>query len=434
MGVKRIIMYAIVDCNSFYCACERLFAPALHNRPVVVLSNNDGCIVSRTDEAKALGIGMAGPYYQNKDVILKNNIAVFSSNYHLYGDLSMRVMDTLRSIAGNEQVEVYSVDEAFINLAQVALAQLPALVQELKERTEQWTGIAVSVGVGPTKVLSKVANRLAKKNKQATGCILVLDSDAAVRDALQRTPVADVWGVGRHYAYKLQELYNIQNAWELSRMSEEWARKNLGGVVGVRLIRELRGEPCIELKDPLETKKMIATTRMFGKPVYELTDLKEAVATYTARAAEKLRRQHSAATLLDVFVVCNDSEGRNYEYHPYSRHNHTRLAVPSSSTAELIRHALPLVEQLYVKGPRYLKAGVLLAELVPDASIQGNLFAPAAPQQERRLMEAVDNLNFSMRDDVVKYAASGLRRNWKMRQELRSKRYTTRWNELYEVR
>lgn len=425
-------MYAIVDCNSFYCSCERLFEPSLYNKPVVVLSNNDGCIVSRTDEAKALGIGMAGPYYQNKDVIEQHNVAVFSSNYNLYGDLSMRVMDTLRSVAGDANVEVYSVDEAFVNLSSMSPEQLQNISVELKERTELWTGIKVSVGAAPTKVLSKVANRLAKKNKQATNCIMILDTEEKIQEALQRTPVADVWGVGRRSAYKLKEFYNIQNAWQLSKMNEEWARKNLGGVVGVRLIKELNGTPCIEMKDPLENKQMIATTRMFGKPVYELNDLKEAVATYTSRAAEKLRRQYSAAKLINVFVVTNDQKGHQYEYNPKTKHTYVTLPSATSNTHELIHYAVPLVERLYVSGPKYLKAGVMLGSIVPDNSIQGNLFVEEANQQ-RLLMEAMDNINFSMRDDVVKYAATGLKRNWKMRQELRSKRYTTRWDELYEV-
>lgn len=425
--------YAIVDCNSFYCSCERLFEPSLQNKPVVVLSNNDGCIVSRTDEAKALGIGMAGPYYQNKDVIEQHNVAVFSSNYNLYGDLSMRVMDTLRSIAGGKNVEVYSVDEAFVNLSSLPRNQLENISIQLKERTEQWTGINVSVGVAPTKVLSKVANRLSKKNKQSTNCILILDTEEKIQEALERTPVGDVWGVGGRSAYKLKEFYNIQNAWQLSKMNEEWARKNLGGVVGVRLIKELNGTPCIEMKNPLETKKMIATTRMFGKPVYELHDLKEAVATYTSRAAEKLRRQFSAAKLIHVFVVTNEQKGTQYEYNPGTKHSHITLPSATSNTHELIHYAVPLVEQLYINGPKYLKAGVMLGNIVPDNSIQGNLFAPEENQQ-RLLMETMDNINFSMRDDVVKYAATGLKRNWKMRQELRSGRYTTRWEELFEVR
>ena len=431
--MKQEGMTAIVDCNSFYCACERLFTPSLLNKPIVVLSNNDGCIVSRTDEAKALGIGMAGPYYQNKEVIEKHNVAVFSSNYSLYGDLSMRVMDSLRAIAGRQNVEVYSVDEAFVNLHEVPDQQLNTIIQQLKEQTEQWTGIQVSVGVAPTKVLSKIANRLAKKNKEATKCIVVLDTELKIREALQRTPVSDIWGIGRRYAFTLKEVYNIQTAWELSKLSEEWGRKHLGGVAGVRLLKELKGFRCMELKDPLETKKMIATTRMFGKPVYALSDIKEAVATYTSRAAEKLRRQIGAARMIQVFLVSKDVPRTPNAYNPETRHSYTTPPIATSNTQELLQYALPLAAQLYRKGRHYIKAGVILSQIVPDTSIQGNLFAPLTENRQRLLMQTLDNINCSMRDDAIKYAATGLKRNWKMRQELRSKRYTTRWDELFEI-
>ncbi len=427
-------MKAIVDCNSFYCSCERLFRPDLWDKPVVVLSNNDGCIVSRTDEAKKLGVGMAAPYYQNKELIEKNGMAVFSSNYNLYGDLSMRVMDTLRHLVGDHRVEVYSVDEAFLDLSMISDDQLHTAAREIRETTEQWTGIKVSIGVAPTKVLCKAANRLAKKDKEKTDCVLVLDTVEKITDALQRTSVDDIWGVGSRYTRKLKELFGIENAWQLQHMPEEWARKNLGGVVGVRLIRELRGEPCIEMKDPLENKKMIATTRMFGKPVYDLIPLKEAVATYASRAAEKLRRQYCACSFIDVFVVTNEQQGQQYQYNPQTKHKYITLPKPTSFTSDLINHAVPLVEQLYRPGQKYLKAGVMLGKLVPDESLQGNLFLSSNENQHRILMDTIDNINFSQRDEAVKYVASGLKRNWKMRQELRSGRFTTRWEELYEVR
>jgi len=425
-------MKAIVDCNSFYCSCERLFKPALWHKPVVVLSNNDGCIVSRTDEAKKLGVGMAAPYYQNKKIIEENEVAVFSSNYNLYGDVSMRVMDTLRYLLGEQNVEVYSVDEAFIDLAAVPGPKLHEAAKEIKEAVEQWTGINVSIGVAPTKVLAKVANRLSKKHKQTTGCIMVLNTTDQILQALKRTDVEDVWGVGYRSAKKLKELWSIYDALQLRNMTEEWARVHLGGVVGIRLIKELKGEQSLEMKDPLKQKKMIATTRMFGKPVKELSDIREAVATYTSRAAEKLRRQSCAAKLIDVFVVTNDYDDQ-YQYNPQTKHNCAKLLQPTSHTNELIRNAVPLVEQLYNCGSKYLKAGVVLADLVPDESIQGNIFKSDAVNHQRILMEAMDNINFSMRDDAVKYVASGLKRNWKMRQEMRSGRYTTRWEELFEV-
>ncbi|MFN8289375.1 MAG: Y-family DNA polymerase [Chitinophagaceae bacterium] len=426
-------MKAIVDCNSFYCSCERLFRPELRDKPVVVLSNNDGCIVSRTDEAKKLGVGMAAPFYQNRDVIENNNIAVFSSNYNLYGDLSMRVMDTLRHLVGSHRVEVYSVDEAFLDLGIVPDEQLQSAAEDIKTTVENWTGIEVSVGVAPTKVLSKAANRLSKKNKKQTNSVLVLETQDKIKEALLKTDVSDIWGVGYRYAVKLKEQFNIYNAWQLSRMHTEWARKHLGGVVGVRLIKELNGEPCVEMKDPLETKKMIATTRMFGIPVYDIASLREAVATYTSRAAEKLRRQFSAAGSVNVFVVTNQSEEGRYNYDPKTTGTQILLPKPTSHTNELIRYAVPLVDKLYRQGPKYLKAGVMLGRIVPDMSIQGNLFSNDTQNSQRKLMEMIDNINFSQRNDVLKFAASGTRRNWKMRQEMRSPRYTTRWNELYEV-
>lgn len=425
-------MIAIVDCNSFYCSCERLFRPDLWNKPVVVLSNNDGCIISRTDEAKQMGVGMAAPYYQNREIIARNNVAVFSSNYNLYGDLSMRVMETLRQLVGEQKVEVYSVDEAFLDLNMIPSEKLYTAAVEIKDTVEQWTGIKVSVGVAPSKVLSKVANRLSKKDKAGTKGVLILETEDKVREALRKTKVEDIWGVGRQYALKLRNM-GIEDGWQLRNLPEEWARKNMGGVVGTRLIRELNGFPCIPLKDPLEVKKMIATTRMFGKPVSELKDLKEAVATYVSRAAEKLRRQYCAASLIDVFVVTNGLITQRYDYNPQSRHRYLLLPAATSDTGALIRHALPLVEQLYRPGMKYLKAGVMLGNIVPENAVQGNLFSTEPPARNDALMQAIDNINFSQRNDVLKYAASGTKRNWKMRQELRSKRFTTRWDELYEI-
>lgn len=426
-------MIAIVDCNSFYCSCERLFRPDLWNKPVVVLSNNDGCIISRTDEAKQAGVGMAAPYYQNREIIARNNVAVFSSNYNLYGDLSMRVMETLRQLVGEQKVEVYSVDEAFLDLDMIPAEKLYTAATEIKDTVEQWTGIKVSVGVAPSKVLSKVANRLSKKDKVGTKGVLILETDEKVHEALRKTKVEDIWGVGRQYALKLRNM-GIEDGWQLRNMPEEWARKNMGGVVGTRLIRELNGFPCIPLKDPLEVKKMIATTRMFGKPVTELKDLKEAIATYVSRAAEKLRRQFCAASLIDVFVVTNGLVTQHYDYNPQSRHSYLLLPAATSDTGTLIRHAIPLVEALYRPGMKYLKAGVMLGNIVPENAIQGNLFSNEPPARNEALMQAIDNINFSQRDDVLKYASSGTKRNWKMRQELRSKRFTTRWDELYEIK
>ena len=427
-------MKAIIDCNSFYCSCERLFMPHLDKKPVVVLSNNDGCIISRSDEAKQLGVEMAGPYFKAKPLIEKYDVATFSSNYYLYGDLSWRVMETLRIMLGKDNVEVYSVDEAFLNLDEFAAKDLQQVALNIRETVEQWTGIQVSVGVAPTKVLSKVANHLAKKNKESTNCVVVLDTNEKISKALQDTPIGEVWGVGRQYAQKLIDMNAVFTAFDLSKKTEEWAHKNLGGVIGVRLIKELKGQTANEMKDELVIKKMIATTRMFGSPVKNINDIKEAVATYTAKAAEKLRRQQSAANTVSVFVVPKEQSHNTYFRHGPTVSSYVILPVATSATNELIKPAVKLVDKLYEPGRIYKKAGVMLSGIVPDTTIQGNLFVTENENNNRFLMSMLDNVNFAMRDDMIKFAASGTTRNWKMRQELRSPRYTTRWNELFKVR
>ena len=427
-------MKAIVDCNSFYCSCERLFKPHLDDKPVVVLSNNDGCIISRSDEAKILGVEMAGPYFKAKPLIEKYGVATFSSNYNLYGDLSWRVMETLRVLVGRENVEVYSVDEAFLNLDEFAETDLQKAGLKIRATVEEWTGRKVSFGVAPTNVLSKIANHLNKKNKLATQCVVVLDTKEKIATALQDTPIGEVWGVGRQYAEKMTGMNAIFTAFDLTKKTEEWAHKNLGGVVGIRLLKELKGEPVNEMEKELTVKKMIATTRMFGSAVNNITDIKEAVATYTSRAAEKLRRQRSAANIISVFVVPKEQSHNTYFRHGPTVSSYVTLPVATSSTNELIKPAVKLVDKLYEQGRLYKKAGVMLSGLVPDETIQGNLFIPEKQNGKRLLMDMLDNVNFAMRDDIVKFAATGTTRDWKMRMELRSPRYTTRWEELFEVK
>ena len=375
---------------------------------------------------------MAGPYFMAKPLIEKHNVEVFSSNYNLYGDLSWRVMETLRIMLGKKNVEVYSVDEAFLDLSIFPLEDLPATAKEIRTTVENWTGIKVSVGVAPTKVLAKLANRMAKKNKHLTDCITVLDTDEKISAALHKTPVSDIWGVGYQYANKLKEVWGIYDAWQLRNLSEDFAHTHLGGVVGIRLVRELKGITSEEMEDELVNKKMIATTRMFGNPVGDIASIKEAVATYTSRAAEKLRRQHGAARIINVFVVAK-GENHNVDFRGATHSDHITLPTATSFTNELIKPAVALVDKLYKKGTFYKKAGVMLSGIVPDMSIQGNLFVSENKNCERKLMNMIDNINFSQRDDVLKFAASGTTRDWKMRQELRSPRYTTRWDELYEV-
>ena len=426
-------MRAIVDCNSFYCSCERLFRPDLEQQPVIVLSNNDGCIISRSDEAKTVGVGMAAPFFKNREIIQQYNVATFSSNYNLYGDMSRRVMDTLRAIVGNDNVEVYSVDEAFLKLDAIVTDNWEQVASDIRETVELWTGIKVSVGIAPTKVLSKVANRLAKKNKQQTRCIWVLDTPVKIQQALQKTAVEDVWGIGYQYAEMLKR-FGIHTAFDLSIKNFDWLSKKLGGITGARLLRELRGIESMDMKEELTEKKMIATTRMFGTPVSNVKDIKEAIATYTTRAAEKLRRQHSAASVVSVFIIPKEvSSGSRFRHGP-TISSYTTLPVATSLTHELIKPAVQLAERLFEEGRLYKKAGVTLSGIVPDENIQGNLFAPPAKNRERFLMEMIDNVNFSMRDDVLKFATAGTTKNWKMQQNFHSPKYTSRWEDLCKVK
>ena len=423
-------MKAIVDCNSFYCSCERLFQPRLLHHPVVVLSNNDGCVIARSDEAKKLGIAMGVPFFEVRSLIYQHDIAVFSSNYNLYGDLSWRVMEVLRQFAGQDQVEVYSVDEAFIDFSQIDPEQIERTARELRVRVEQWTGIPVSVGVAPTKTLAKLANRLAKKDKIKSGCVMLLQSDEERIHALKQTRLEDVWGVGRAYARKLNAR-GYTSAWDLANLPDAWVHREMGGVVGLRLVRELRGEPCIELKEELVQKQMIATTRMFGVAVTELKDIREAVASYATRATEKLRRQFSAADTVQVFLICKETE-EDGGWRGAVSSAYTKLSVATGDTLLIIQAAVCLAEQLYRRGLVYKKAGVVLSGIVPADACQGDLFAEA-PTDHRKLMDMIDNINFSQRDELLVFGACGTKRHWQMKQQRRSKRYTTRWEELLRV-
>ncbi len=376
---------------------------------------------------------MAGPYFMAKPLIEKYDVAVFSSNYNLYGDLSWRVMETLRIMLGKQNVEVYSVDEAFLDLSIFPESELQFIAKKIKDMVEQWTGIKVSVGVAPTKVLAKVANRLSKKNPVKYKGVMVLHNKEEIISALKQTQIEEVWGVGRQYAEKLKQHFCIYDALQLSRMSEEFGKMHLGGVTGIRLIKELKGEPAKDMEEELVNKKMIATTRMFGSPVGDIASIKEAIATYTSRAAEKLRRQHSAAKTISVFVVAK-GENHNVDFRGATHGDSVTLPAATSFTNELIKPAVAIVDKLFKKGTQYKKAGVMLSGIVPDNSIQANLFFSETKNCERKLMEMIDNVNFSQRDDVLKFAASGTDRNWKMQQNFISDRHTTRWDELYEVR
>jgi DNA polymerase V len=429
-------MFALVDCNSFYVSCERAFQPALEGRPVVVLSNNDGCIISRSDEAKALGLRMGAPYFQVKPLLQAHDVRVFSSNYALYGDMSGRVMHYLRSVV--PEVEVYSIDEAFLDLHGLAYchSNLKALAQDIREQVQKRTHIPTCIGIAPTKTLAKLANRLAKKLPEANG-VLYLDTAAQQQWALAQTPVEDVWGIGRQHAQKLSGL-GIRTAAQLASYSEAWARKHLGGVVGARLLCELQGFPCHTLYEEDATRrKSIAYTRSFGEPLSKREELQPAVAHFVTRAAEKLRQQGSVANLLTVFI--NKSRfGAAPPPHTFTAV--VPLSLPTSDTMELLRCAQAALQRLWQPGGAYKKAGVLLDGLEPAGHQQLALFT-SSEQTERRaaLMTNLDKINQRLGAGAVRFAAAlppkgGPRVPWAGHCQWQTPAYTTRWEDLLCIR
>ena len=424
-------MLALVDCNNFFVSCQRVFEPHLENRPVVVLSNNDGCIISRSQEAKDLGIKMGEPLFMAKKVIEQENVAVFSSNFMLYGDMSKRVMAVLRQFGAVEQ---YSVDEAFVNLEKVPTAHLQEYGSIIRATIKKYLGLPVCVGIAPTKTLAKVANHLAKKDTNHQG-VMVLDTPLKQEAALLQTPIADIWGIGRKYAVKMHQ-HQLYTAADLVNRSPNWIREHLGGVVGLRLVKELQGHACQELKVAEPEKKSIACTRSFSAYITSQEELGEAVATYMARAAEKLRRQGSAANVVSVFIRTN-----KFSVHAKQHHVATQMVLPVAScdTGELTRYALACLQNIYQPTFLYKKAGVVLYGIVPAGQTQTNIFDTTDRAKSNKLMQALDKLNLKLGKNewgtsMVGYAAAGTEKNWKMNLTRMSDRFTTHWPEILKVR
>ena len=416
--------FALVDCNDFYVSCERVFDPSLRRRPVVVLSNNDGCIISRSAEAKAAGIKMGAPLFESRGLIEAHGIEVFSSNYSLYGDMSRRVMETLLEFT--PEVEVYSIDEAFLTLAVKQPGDLAALGQRMREIIRKWTGIPTCVGIAETKTLAKIAVRLAKKSCKANG-VVNLAGSPYLDVALGRMTVADVWGIGRNLTRRLKSM-GITTALELRAADVRLIRSRFGVTVA-RIVHELRGESCLPLNLCPPPKRSITVSRSFGSAVESLAEIREALAFYVARAAEKLRRGNLAARVLVVFVATN----RFSDSPQYCPTVTVQLPVPTLHTPELMRLAHQAIERVYRPGYQYKKAGVMLLELVPDSPVQSGLFDRLDRDRARRLMHAIDAINTRMGAETIRYAASGLRREqrrWQTRFDKRSPRYTTAWKEL----
>lgn len=415
---------ALVDCNNFYASCERVFQPALRGKPVVVLSNNDGCVIARSNEAKALGIAMGEAWHICRKRVDTQGVIVRSSNYTLYGDMSARVMQVLAGFTPD--LEIYSIDEAFLSLAGFE-RRLLEHASELRRTALQWTGIPVSIGIAPTKTLAKVANRRAKKDPACEGVCLLQD-EAAIDAELAGMELTDLWGVARRLAARLQAL-GINGPLALKRADPKFIRERFS-VVLERLVLELRGVSCIAFEEVPPDRKSIMVSRSFRDMIETREDLEEAIATYAARAAEKMRRQALAANRLMVFAHTNRFRPQDAQYDAVQA---VVLPVATADTARLIGAARRGLAALYRPGYRYKKAGVILLDLIPAREAQGGLFEAADSTASKSRMRAVDALNRRYGRDTVTFAASGLRRRWKLRTDFISPRYTTSWDELLQV-
>jgi DNA polymerase V len=410
----------LIDCNNFYCSCERVFNPKLAKLPIAVLSSNDGCIIARSLEVKAMGIPMGAPYYKYKQLIKSHDGKVFSANFELYGDMSRRVMRAIYSFTPN--VEIYSIDEAFVSFDGVGHNELQELALAIKQRIYQWTGIPVSIGIGPTKTLAKVANHIAKK--QSGDYIFNISDKAKQQQVLANFAVEDIWGVGSKWALKLRG-FGINSAMKLCQVDIKWMRQNFS-VVGERLVRELKGISCLDLDD-LQPKKSIASSRSFGKAVNNKEELAEALSYHVARCCAKLRQQNSKVKVLYAYIRTNRFREGNDFYHDSALHE---FAVATSDTGLVIKAVKSCLNKIFRAGYDYTKAGVILTDLVQAEQIQQDFFAKPDSERNSSLMQIIDDVNRRYCNKGLFWGAQGVRQAWKPRCDFRSPRYTTNWDEL----
>jgi DNA polymerase V len=410
-------MLALVDCNSFYASCERVFQPKLAKRPVVVLSNNDGMVIAKSPEAKALGFDLGLPYFQIKDKLKEHGVAVFSSNYTLYGDMSQRVIATLRELTSD--IEVYSIDEVFADLQGFLHRDLLEYAHEMRDTVKKWTGLPVSIGIAPSKTLTKVANKIAKKGQGA----ILLDTGEKIDQALADFPIQDIWGIGHRRAAMLWKR-GIRTARQLRDLPDAWVRKKMT-ITGLRLVHELRGIPCIPLEEVPPAKKQIICSRSFGYFITELKDMEQAMTYYASRAAERMREQGLVTS--DIMVFFETSRFSGPLYAP-ARVEH--LPRQTDYTPDIIRAALTATRRIFREGFRYRKGGVMLMELSPLKQRQYDLLSPRNEVRQERMMQALDAVNRKYGSNSAFFAAAGIRREWQMMRQLKSPHYTTRWDEL----
>lgn len=419
-------MYALVDCNNFYASCERLFNPKLNNRPIVVLSNNDGCAIARSDEAKAIGIVMGAPAYELRDVIKKYNVAVFSSNYTLYGDMSDRVMKTLSSFVPG--MEIYSIDEAFLDMHSLIDTDLYKLGVKIKRTIRKNIGIPVSVGIAPTKALAKMANRYAKKTNKEVG-VHWAANDVLVKEMLAYTAIGDVWGIGHQYSLFLQK-NDFKTALDFINAPEEWVRKEMT-VVGQRLYNELKGIPSIQWEFEPKAKKNICNSRSFGSLLSDKNEIKEALCNYAANCALKLRQQKSSCRKVRVFLHTNQHRVNDRQYNGAITID---LATASNDSGEIIKYAVKALEIIFKPAHKYLKCGVEVLDLVPEGAVQSNLFDTQDKSSKKALMETMDKVNKSLGKEVVRLAVQGFEKRYRLRAEHLSPCYTTNIDHILKVR
>jgi DNA polymerase V len=425
-------IFGLVDCNNFYVSCERIFNPRLENKPVIVLSNNDGCCVARSNEAKKLGIKMGEPYFKVKELVEKNQVQVFSSNYELYADISNRVMQTLFTFTPD--VEIYSIDEAFINLKNLIDKNYTNKGLEIRKKIMTWVGVPVSIGIAPTKTLCKIANELVKKNKEYKGVLSLIDkSPIEIDEILKQIDVSDVWGIGRQYSKKLYT-ENINTAYDFKYSNPKFIQKIMT-INGLRTQEELKGTSCIPLEHEIPDKKGICSSRSFGRYVTEFNELKEAISSYITIASEKLRSQNSKCYKITVFIRTNHFRINDKQYSNAKSHH---FLESTSYTPDLIKTGIHLLKQIYKEGYKYQKAGVFLTEIVPESDIQRtlfnvDLFQYKSPKKDL-LIKKIDEINSQFGNNSIIFASSGIKKEWKMKTEKRSPRFTTNIEELLEVK
>jgi DNA polymerase V len=411
-------MYALVDANNFFVSCQRVFDSRLEGKPVIVLSNNDGCAIARSNEAKALGIKRGANFYEIETLVKQHNVHVFSTNFVLYADMSLRVKNLLASYV--PEYEDYSIDEVFANLSGLDNYNLKEYCTTIAQTIKQGTGIPVSIGVAPTKTLAKVANKFAKKYAGYKNVCLI-DTDEKRIKALQNFDIGDVWGIGRQHTKRLQSI-GIKTAFDFTELSKAWVRKNMT-VIGERTWCELRGIPCIAMETETPAKQTIMVSRSFGKMIDDFATISEAVANYTAMAAAKLRKQHSCAKSLLVFI---DTNPYRDDLAQYSQHIVVTLPVATNSTQEILQYVHEGLKKIYLPNFLYKKAGVMLMDIYPEAAVQGSLFDKVDRAKHKRLMNVLDTVNDRYGRNTLKFASMGDGKAWKIKQERLSPCYTTR--------